>query len=737
MKRRDFLQAGALASGGFWLGTRILEAEASGSPGQGAGVAGAGPAAGAGAAGRFSAYLEITAEGAIFITCPQSEMGQGIHDGLPKVMAEELEARWEDVQIRLPGGDDAFINPITKRHRTANSESTNVYFTLLRNAGAAAKEMLVATAALKLGVPEAECRAVRSRVEHAASGRSFGFGELAGAAATRPVPQSPRLKDPKDFTLIGRSTLRKDTPAKVDGSAVFGIDVRLPGMVHAALRRSPAVASKLVGFNRDAALAQPGVIDAFAIPDGIAVIADSFWRARRAAEALDAAFDDSASLGIDTEGMRARMRAALDDDARAMAGRPMPGFPPFDKAATMAALAAAQRRQEWEYEVPFLAHAALEPLCATAVMRDGGIEVWAPTQQPDRTRDMMAQVTGLPRERCILHVTLLGGGFGRKWEVDFVRQTVQIAKELSTRRPGTPVKLTWTREQDFRHDRYRPAHLVRTRVAIDPEGKLVAMHSRTTGISMWKYQGRPAVPGMADPFAAGWLINDNYRFPNKYVDYVETPEPVPVGTWRSVSQSMNCFFSESALDDVAFSLGRDPLEFRLQMCGDDPRAAAVLRKAAELAGWNRKLPKGRGRGIALALGYDSYCAEVVEVRVKGKAVHIERIIAVFDCGQMVDPHNVSAQVEGGVIWGLSAAIDGQVNFANGAAVEDNFHTGPILRLNQTPKIEVHLLNTDHKSGGAGEASVPGVAPALAGAIQMACGQRPRRLPIVASGFEFT
>ena len=507
-------------------------------------------------------------------------------------------------------------------------------------------------------------------------------------------------------------------------------------MLHAALRRSPTVASKVVGFDRDAALSLPGVIDAFVVPDGVALVANSTWNARRAAEALNATFDDAPAQNVDTDGMRARLRSALDDDAKALAGRPMPGFPAFDKATTLSALAGAARRLEWEYEVPFLAHAALEPLCATAVVRADEAEVWAPTQQPDRTRDMMAQVTGLPRERCKLHVTFLGGGFGRKWEVDFVRQAVQIAKGVAASRPGTPVKLTWTREQDFRHDRFRPAHLVRTRAGIDAEGKLVAMHSRTTGISMWKYHGRPSVPGMADPFAAGWLINDNYRFPNKYIDYVETPEPVPVGTWRSVSQSMNCFFSESAIDDVAFASKRDPLEFRLEMCASDARATAVLRKAAELAGWGKKLPKGRGRGIALALGYDSYCAEVVEVSVKNRKVKIERIVAVFDCGMMIDPHNVEAQVEGGVIWGLSAAIDGQIHFANGAAVEDNFHTAPILRINQTPRIEVHLLKTDHKSGGAGEASVPGVAPALASAIHMASGERPRRLPIIASGFEF-
>jgi CO/xanthine dehydrogenase Mo-binding subunit len=718
MKRRDFLVAGSTVAGGFWLGATLPEAVF------------------AATSGRFNAYLEIGADGAIHITCPQSEMGQGIHDGLPKILAEELEARWEDVRVRMPSADDAFINPITKRHRTANSESTNIYFGLLRTAGAAARDMLIAAAAQRWSVAAGECKAAGSRVTHAASGRSASYGELAAAAAAMPVPSAPVLKDPKDFTLIGRATLRKDTPAKVDGSLVFGIDVALPGMLHAALRRSPTVASKVVNFDRDAALSLPGVVDAFVVPDGVAVIANSTWNARRAAEALNATFDDTSAQNVDTVGMRARLRKALDDDTKALAGRPMPGFPVFDKAATMAALESAARRLEWEYEVPFLAHAALEPLCATAVVRADEAEAWAPTQQPDRTRDMMAQVTGLPRERCKLHVTFLGGGFGRKWEVDFVRQAVQIAKGVAASRPGTPVKLTWTREQDFRHDRFRPAHLVRTRAGLDAAGKLVAMHSRTTGISMWKYHGRPSVPGMADPFAAGWLINDNYRFPNKYIDYVETPEPVPVGTWRSVSQSMNCFFSESAIDDVAFATKRDPLELRLEMCASDARATAVLRKAAELAGWGKKLPKGRGRGIALALGYDSYCAEVVEVSVKNRKVKIERIVAVFDCGMMIDPHNVDAQVEGGIVWGLSAAIDGQINFANGAAVEDNFHTSPILRINQTPRIEVHLLKTDHKSGGAGEASVPGVAPALASAIHMASGERPRRLPIIASGFEF-
>jgi isoquinoline 1-oxidoreductase subunit beta len=721
--RRDFLQVSMASAGGLLVACQSVE------PPTGADAATLAPPVPVGPT-RFGVYVEITPQNRVVVTTPQSEMGQGVHDGLPKLVAEELDADWSLVDVRLPTADDAFINPITKRHRTANSESTVVYYDLLRKAGATAREMLVAAAAVAWGVPAVECTTGGSRVTHAASGRSATYGELAAAAATQPVPAAPRLKDPSQFRLVGKSTPRKDTPAKVDGSAVYGIDVRLPGMLHAALRRAPTVDAKLVGFDREAALKLPGVVDAFAIPDGIAVVAASTWQARKAAEALEATFDDSAVRSLDSASIRERMLAALDDDAAAQPGRPAFGGPPYDKAKALAAIAAAPVRKDWTYEVPFLAHAALEPLCATAIVVDGRCEVWAPTQQPDRSRDAMAQITGLPREQCQLNVTFLGGGFGRKWETDFVRQAVQIANQVK----GRPVKLTWTREQDFQHDRYRPAHIVRTRVGLGKDGALLGMHTRTTGISMWKQQGRPAIPGMGDLFALGMLINDRYAFPNKFADYVETPDPIPVGTWRSVSASMNTFFSESAIDDVGSVARRDPLEMRLAMLANDPRAQAVLKLAAEKAGWGRRLPKGRGMGIALGMGFDSYCAEVIEVSVTAGKVKVERIVCAFDCGTMVDPRNVEAQVEGGIVWGLSAARDGQIGFENGAVTQTNFHLGPIIRFNETPPIEVHLVQSNHKPGGCGEASVPPVAPALASAIFAATGKRPRRLPIVEAGF---
>lgn len=724
ISRRFFLEATALGAGGLLVGCRMGPV-ADGSTAAAAEESGVSSVA-------FGVYIAIARDGRIEIVTPQSEMGQGVHDGLPRILAEELDADWERVAIVMPWADDAFINPTTRRHRTANSESTMVYFEPLRRAGAAAREMLVFAAAARWGVAREECRTSMSRVWHAPSGRSASYGELATEAAALPVPAEPRLKSPSEWTLIGRRLPRKDTPPKCDGSLRFGIDVRLPGMLYAALRRSPAVVAHVRGFDRDAARSLPGVVDAFEIPDGIAVVASSTWQAFKAAEALAVEFDERPARAVDSDSMRAAMLAALDDDAAAKPGRRAFGGPPYQRDAALGAIAGAARRFEWTYEVPFLAHAALEPLCATVLVEEGRCEAWAPSQQPDRARDVLAEVTGLPREKCRLNITFLGGGFGRKWEVDFVRQAAQIANVVR----GRPVKLTWTREQDFLHDRYRPAHIVRTRVGTDRSGRIVGMHSRTTGISMWAYQGRPPIPGFGDPFSTGLLINDRYDLPNPYVDVVDTPFPIPVGTWRSVSQSMNGFFSESALDDVAIATGRDPLELRLEMLRKDERAQTVLRLAAEKSGWYGPRRKGRGLGIALGVGYDAYCAEVVDVSVSGRQVKIERILCVFDCGTIVDPHFVEAQVEGGIVWGLSAARDGQISFENGAARETNFHSAPIMRLNELPPIEVHLLPTPHKPGGCGEASVPPIAPALASAIHAATGRRPRRLPLIADGWEF-
>ncbi|MGA0735189.1 MAG: molybdopterin cofactor-binding domain-containing protein [Steroidobacteraceae bacterium] len=721
-ERRLLLQAAVAVSGGLLL--RISPSIASSVD----------------ASAQFNAYLEITPEGRIRITSPQSEMGQGIHDALAKILAEELEANWSDVDIALPTADDALINPLTRRHRTAASESIKIYRDVMRRIGASAREMLLQAAAERWQVDVSECDAQGSSVHHRESERRLSYGALAVTAAALPVPQSPRFKELKDYRLVGRTTPRKDTPPKVTGRATYGIDVQRPGMLYAALRRSPVVASRVRWFDRERVLARPGVIDAFEVEEGVAIIATSTWTAWQAAANLSVEFDETPAQGFDSEALRISMRRALDADDEARIARALDG-PAYDRDATLTALAGAARQAEWRYEVPFLAHAALEPLCATAVVYADRAEVWAPTQQPDRCRDAIAAITRLPRERCTLHVTFLGGGFGRKWETDFVRQAVTIAREVARIRPGTPVKLTWTREQDFLHDRFRPAHVARSRVGLSEDDQLLAVHSRITGPSIFSFQKRNLPPGIADPFATGLLINDFYRIPARLADYVETPAPVPIGTWRSVAQSQNGFFAESTIDDVAALTNRDPWEFRRELCAHDRRAVAVLDRIAELGDWRRPLNKApenarRGRGISLSIAYGSYCAEIVEVTVVGRRVTIDKIVAVFDCGLMIDPGTVDAQISGGIVFGLSAAIDGEIRFEQGAAVQRNFDAAPVLRMSQTPKILVDLLRTDHAPGGAGEASVPGVAPGRASAIHMATGTRPRRLPLVADGWEF-
>lgn len=734
LSRRDFLHVGIATSGGLLVGCQDLpdSRAVAGSISTDAPASGVVAAAKSTAPVHLGVFIEIAPDNSVVLVTPQTEMGQGVHDGLTKILADELDADWSRVSVRLPWADAALASKVIKRQRTANSDSTMNYMQQLRETGAAARAVLIAAAAQRWNVPAEQCRSALSTVRHDASGREASYGELAAEAAAMALPAEVKLKTPAQFTLIGKPTPRKDTPPKVDGSAVFGIDVRQDGMLYAVLRRSPAVSSKLVSFDRDSALRQKGVIDVFAVADGVAVIANSTWAARRAADTMTASFDDSASKEVEQKLIQRRLREALNKDDEALAGRPAFGGGPFDKEATLTALKNASQRREWTYEVPFLAHAALEPLCATVLVTDEQAEAWAPTQQPDTTRDQMAELTGLPREKCRLNVTFLGGGFGRKFETDFVRQAVEIANK----KRGTPIKLTWTREQDFLHDRYRPAHVARTRVGLDRDGNLAAMHSRITGLSMWRYKGRPAMPGFGDPFATGGLINDRYAIPNAYVDHVATDEPIPIGTWRSVSASMNCFFFESAIEDVAAVTRQDSMALRRRLLAKDTRAIAVLDAVGERSGWGRPLPKGRGLGIAISLGFGSYCAQAIEVTVRGQEVHVDRIVCAFDCGFMIDPRAVEAQVEGGVIWGLSAARDGSISFAGGAAAETNFHQAPILRLSETPPIETLLLPGSDKPGGAGEASVPPVAPALAAAIFAATGKRPRRLPLIAEGYRF-
>jgi isoquinoline 1-oxidoreductase subunit beta len=693
-------------------------------------------AAGKAGDGRFGAFLEITSGGAIRITTPTTELGQGIHTNLPRIVAEELDADWGDVEVVMPHADAAFVSPITGRHRTASSESIKIYYEQLRGIGATARQMLCAAAAQAWGVAVDECTTDASRVRHAASGREASYASLAAAAAALPAPAQPIKKRPDQFKLIGRAIERKDVADKVNGRTVFGIDVMQPGMLHAALRMPAQAGADVKRFDPASVLGLPGVVAVAKVDGGVAVIADSFWRARKAAEALDVEFAPGPAAGLDTEAMRARLRAGLDDEAGAL---PFPDIdtqvePPkmrrLDRAATEQALAAAGRTLTLDYEVPYLSHLTLEPMVSTALVTADHCHLWIPSQQPDRGREAAAKITGLPLEKIRLDITFAGGGFGRKWELDFLRQSVQAAAAV----PGRPVKLTWTREQDIQHDFYRPAYVARSRIALG-DGRIAAMHSRLVGQSVWRFQGRPAIPGMADPTAAALLIYDIYDFPNKYIDYVDVPWNIPVGLWRSVTLSQNAFFAESAIDEAAVALEQDPYEFRRAMLEGQPRIRKVLDAAARLADWGKPLPAGRGRGIAVSAAFGSTCAQVVEVSIEDGRLRVHRISCAFDCGQQIDPGMIRAQIEGGIVFGLSAALLGSVTFNDGAVVESNFHDQPILRISETPELAIALIDSDATPGGVGEAAVPAVAPALTNAIHAAVGQRISRLPLSTSALQ--
>ena len=717
VSRRGFLRGGAATV--FLLGLRVdgsvVAAEQAGT-------------------GRFSAFLEITAAGAVRITAPSTELGQGVHSNLPRLVAEELDADWSDVEIVMPHADAAFVSPITGRHRTASSESVKIYYEQLRGVGAAAREMLCAAAAQRWSVPPGECQSNASVVRHPASGREATYASLAAAASLLPIPAKPRKKRPDEFRLIGKSIERKDLLDKVSGRTVFGIDVVLPGMLHAALCMPPQVGGGIASFDAGSVLKLPGVVAAVKVEGGVAVIADTFWRARNATKALKVEFSAGPAEGLDAEKIRAGLRARLDDDAAAV---PFPDIDtqaepptsrPLDRAATERALASAQRTLTLEYEVPYLAHLTMEPMVSTARVTAESCEIWIPSQQPDRGREAAAKITGLPLEKVRMDMTFAGGGFGRKWELDFLRQSVQAAAAV----PGRPVKLTWTREQDVQHDFYRPAYLARSRIALGASG-ITGMHSRLVGQSIWRFQGRPLIPGMGDPTAASLLIYDIYDFPDKYIDHVEVPWKIPVGLWRSVTLSQNAFFGESAIDEAAVALGRDPYEFRLAMLERHPRIRKVLEAVARRAGWGKPLPKGHGRGIALSAASGSICAQVAEVSIAKDRLRVHGLTCAFDCGRQIDPGMIRAQLEGGIVFGLSSALRGDVTFRNGAVVESNFHDQPILRFNETPRITIELIESEAPPGGAGEASVPAVAPALANAIFAASGRRIRRLPLSGSG----
>lgn len=715
--RRDFLRTGALAGGGLVLGICMPPL---GRAAEGSG--GAGSAAAAGAPFAPNAFLRIGTDDTVTVIVNHSEMGQGVHTSLPMVVADELDADWSTIRIEAAPVDPAYNHTAFGTQMTGGSSSTWSEWDRLRQAGAVARAMLVAAAAGTWKAAPADCRTESGHVIHTSSGRRLSYGRLAEKASGMTPPPTVALKAPKDFTLIGRPVKRLDTPGKVDGSARFGLDVRLPGMLVAVVARPPVFGGKLRGFDAAKAKAVPGVRQVIPIERGVAVVADGYWPASKGRRALRIDWDDGPLAGLDSEAQRGEYRALLEQ----------PGAVARKEGDVTAMMGRSARKLEAEYELPYLAHAMMEPLNCVADVRPDGCDVWTGTQFQTIDRDAAARDAGLEPAQVRLHTTLLGGGFGRRAVIDshFVREAVQLSKAV-----GAPVQVVWSREDDIRGGYYRPAALHSIRGGLDREGRLRVWQHRIVCQSFMT--GTPfesalvkdgvdltAVEGAAELF---------YDVPNLQVDWRPAPGGVPTLWWRSVGHSHTAFAVESFIDEAAAAAGRDPFEYRRGLLGRHPRVAGVLELAAAKAGWGRPLPEGRGRGIAVHESFGSFVAQVAEVSVSREGtVRVHKVVCAIDCGPIVNPDTIRAQMEGAVVFGLSAALYGEITFEKGRVKQRNFHDYPLLRINEAPEVETHIVPGTEKMGGVGEPGVPPVAPAVANAIFAATGKRVRRLPIRAA-----
>ena len=695
--RRDFLKAGALAGSGLVIGFTL-------------------PVTGrrAHAAGDFrpNAFLRVDASGNVTVVCGLSEMGQGVLTAIPMLVAEELDADWTRVRVEQAPADKAYINPVFGMQGTGGSTSVMGHWEPMRKAGAAAREMLITAAASTWGVAAGDCRTEPGAVV-GPGGRRLGYGDLAYKAGALPVPAEPKLKDPGTFRLLGTSLRRLDSPPKVNGSATFGMDVRLPGMLTAVMARPPAPGAKLVSVDESKARAIPGVRDVIRIPQGVAVLADGYWQASSGRDALVIEWDKGRFAGASTEKISKQLHDGL---AREGAVARADGD----------TLVAVARSIEATYEVPYLAHACMEPMNCTAWVRADGAEIWAGTQGPGPHQGIVAGLTGLPPEKVKVNTLYLGGGFGRRFAGDFIVDATLLSKAA-----GKPVKLVYSREDDTRAMFFRPLSVTKFKAGFDAAGKPVSFSARVASPSVTIAAGfATELKDGIDDEAVDGIRQFAYDVPNVRVEYVREEPGYQVWFWRSVGNSQNYFFLEGFVDEMAAAAGKDPYEFRRDLLAGQPRHRAVLELAAEKAGWGKPLPAGVHRGIAVAHSFGSYVAEVAEVSVGDDgAVKVHRVVAAADCGQVVNPQIVRRQVEGAIVYGLSAALYGRIDIKDGEVVQGNFDDYPVLRMREMPKVEVHIVPSGEKPTGIGEPGLPPAAPAVCNAIFAATGQRIRKLPI--------
>jgi isoquinoline 1-oxidoreductase subunit beta len=708
VSRRDFLKTGATIGGGLILGFSLPDHLAFG---QASGQSGG--------SSMLNAFIRISSDETITIVVNHSEMGQGVYTSLPMLVAEELECDWSKIVVEASPVDPAYNHTQWGIQGTGGSTSVSSEWERLRTVGASAREMIIAAAADMWKVDKASCRAENGKVVHS-SGKSMTYGQLATKAANMPVPKEIQLKDPSKFKIIGKPVKRLDTPEKTNGKGVFGIDVNIPGLLIAVVERPPVFGGKVVSFKADKAKAVPGVKDVVQVPSGIAVVASGFWPAKIGRDALEIVWDDGPNATVSTESMREQY-ANLSKT---------PGTVGRKEGDPQQALQKAVKVLSTQYEVPYLAHATMEPLNCVVDLRADSCEIWTGTQFETADRNAAAKAAGLKPEQVKIHRTLLGGGFGRRAnpQSDFVVQAVHVAKASKN-----PVKVIWTREDDMKGGWYRPMWYDRIDGGLDTDGNIVGWHQTIVGQSIiagTPFEGAMVSADGVDETSVEGAREIPYDIPNILVDLHTTKIGVPVQWWRSVGHSHTAFVVESFMDELAHAAGKDPYEFRRNLLAKQPRHRAVLELAAEKAGWGSSMPEGRGRGIALHKSFGSFIAHVAEVSVSSAGeVRVHKVVCAIDCGRVVNPNTIAAQMEGGIVFGLTAVLYGAITLKDGRVQQSNFNDYQMLAINETPEVEVHIVSSQEPPTGVGEPGVPPIAPAVGNAIFALTGKRIRRLPI--------
>jgi len=702
LSRRSFLQTSAVAGGGLAIGVNL-----------------AGLSADAIAAGTLhtpNAWVHIADDNTITLISARSEMGQGVYTSMPMLIAEELNVDLRTVKVSIaPPNVKLYGNALLGGPQlTGGSTSVRDGWDKLRTAGAQVREMLISAAANKWKVDRAGLKA-ENGVVIGPKGQRATYGQLAAAASKLPVPEKVALKDPADFRIVGKRTKRLDTPAKINGTAEFGIDVKLPGLLYASLEQCPVIGGTVKSFDASRAKAMPGVVDVVQIPDGVAVVADTYWHAKKAREALSVQWDEGAGAALTVESMLAGIRAGAPSD------RLIPLKAVGDADAVVAASAKVVKA---EYVMPLLSHAPLEPMNFTAHYHDGKVDLIGPTQWQDNAQATVAKLLDVKLEDVSLRTTFLGGGFGRRIDIDFIIQAAQISKAVNK-----PVKLIWSREDDMTHDFYRPQSVHRMAAALGADGKPTALTFKLTSQSV---TGRVfGLPGpVQDPLMTEAAIA-GYEIPASKHEIVKHEAGLRVGYWRSVSHALNAFANESFIDELAAAAGQDPVAYRLSMLGNQPRFANVLKTAAAKAGWGTPAAAGRFRGVALMEGYDTYMAQVAEISIADGVPRVHKVTVVADLGLMVNPDTVEAQIQSSIVFGLSAALYGEITLDKGRVQQTNFNQYKLVRMNESPAIDITLVASSEKPGGIGEPATALIGPAVSNALFAATGKRLRQMPFTA------